>query len=253
MMTTSQPILFLDLHGVLVNTSKIFESYKKLTVDHLIDDFGLSHAEAEQRYDTALKYWEEVAFNYLRNPSKKKVGPQFLHFLENCDAIFPKMLYKDLSIPNNCKIIRSRPFEFSIASQVEALYPEVRGTLETLYEHGYEMHVASSSFSGHIRGILQANNIDEFFESIIGFDTVAATKHTLKYYKKMLNDAQANPQRSVMIGNSMHEVLKPRLLGMRTVHINRERQVPLDVRKKADFSISDLSPLPEHLDVMQLF
>ncbi|MHA2100615.1 MAG: hypothetical protein ACW99A_18220, partial [Candidatus Kariarchaeaceae archaeon] len=81
-----------------------------------------------------------------------------------------------------------------------------------------------------------------------GFDTLAATKHTLKYYKGMAKKINASPQSCIMIGNSMHEILKPRKLKMKTVHINRERKVPFDVRKLADLSLDNLSTLPEHLD-----
>lgn len=249
-METAQHVLFIDLHGVLVQTPVIFERYKEITVDHLIDNFNLSREEATTRYEQSMKKWEKEAFSYLRDPRTKKVGVQFLEFLDECDALFPSLLYEGLDGMGSCQDVRSRPFEFSVASQVRALYPEVKETLNRLKDLNYRMYVASSSHSSHILGILEANDIGDYFDKVFGFDTLAATKHTLKYYKEMLNVAKVRPKASVMIGNSMHEVLKPRRLGMLTIHINRERKVPMDVRRKADFSITDISSLPSRLDVI---
>ncbi|MHA2251659.1 MAG: HAD family hydrolase [Candidatus Kariarchaeaceae archaeon] len=248
----SQPVLFIDLHGVLVNTPKIFDEYRRITVEHLIKHFPLNQEDSEKRYDRALALWEKEAFDYLRNPLKKKVGKEFLDFLENCDKLFPRLLYEGLDIDPNCKELRTRPFEYAVASKVEALYPEVLDTLQHLINQGYEMYVASSSHSSHIDGIMDANNLNPFFEKTYGFDTVAATKHTLKYYKNMLSRVRINPKSSVMVGNSMHEILKPRKLGMKTIHINRERKVPQDVRRLADRSLKNLSALPAHLDTLQI-
>lgn len=240
------------MHGVLVQTPLIFEEYRKITVEHLIDHFELSQKASEERYDRALKLWEDTAFEYLRNPMTKKVGDDFLNFLESCDKLFPKYLYEDLDISPNCAALRKRPFEYRVARKIPALYPEVEAVLETLKKHGYEMYVASSSHSSHIKGVIEANSLDKYIKSYYGFDTLAATKHTVKYYKGMVDHVKATPQSCVMIGNSMHEILKPRKLKMKTVHINRERKVPFDVRKLADFSLENLTSLPEHLDSLMM-
>ncbi|MHA2504256.1 MAG: HAD family hydrolase, partial [Candidatus Kariarchaeaceae archaeon] len=209
-MSSSQPILFLDLHGVLVQTPQILEDYRRITVQHQIDHFQLAEDDAMNRYDHAMEMWEKKAFGYLRNPSKKKVGPEFLDFLEWCDKLFPKYLYEGMEINQECPDLRTRPFEYIVASQIEALYPEVLSTLAHLKEHGYRMYVASSSHSSHIEGIVEANGLDDYIDGIFGFDTVAATKHTMKYYKDMISQTEAEAQYCFMIGNSMHEVLKPR-------------------------------------------
>ncbi len=249
----SQPVLFIDLHGVLVNTPRIFDEYKRITVEHLVNHLNLSQKDAEDRYDGALALWEKEAFDYLRNPTKRKIGREFLEFLERCDRLFPQFLYEGLEIDPTCEDLRSRPFEFSIASKVKALYPEVLDILGQLKKQGYEMHVASSSHSSHIKGIIAANDLNDYIDSFYGFDTLAATKHTLKYYRQMLHRVKTSPKSSVMIGNSIHEILKPRKLGMKTIHINRERKVPYDVRKLADLSLKNLSLLPTHLDSLQIY
>ncbi|MDH5401884.1 MAG: HAD family hydrolase [Candidatus Heimdallarchaeota archaeon] len=251
-MSSDQPVLFIDLHGVLVNTPIIFEEYRRITIEHLMTHFGLNEISAKRRYDTAMEIWEKYAFDYLRDPTKEKVGSKFLEFLEFCDKIFPQTLYQDLKISADCTELRTRPFEFSVAQKVKALYPEVKDTLNRLIAHGYDMHVASSSHSSHIKGILKGNDIEEYFGNVFGFDTVAATKHTLKFYKKMLSKVNADPKTSIMIGNSMHEVIKPKKIGMLTIHINRERKVPLNIRKMANYSLMDIASLPIHLDTIQI-
>jgi FMN phosphatase YigB (HAD superfamily) len=114
------------------------------------------------------------------------------------------------------------------------------------------MYVASSSHSSHIQGIVEANGLDQYIQDFFGFDQIAATKHTTKYYRELVELAGAEPELSIMIGNSMHEILKPRKLGMHTIHVNRERKVPQEVRKLASRSINDLMSLPAHLDQLQI-
>lgn len=247
----SEPVLFLDLHGVLVQTQVVFDRYKELTVDHLINNFSLSEEDAMSRYDQAFQLWETTAFDYLKNPFKKKMGKEFLSFLEYCDKLFPQYLYQDLDT-EECQDLRTRPFEYKIAAKVPSLYPEVAQTLKNLSSNGYPMYIASSSHSSHVRGMIESNNLDQYIEGYFGFDTLAATKHTLKYYRNMLKRASADAGSSFMIGNSIHEVLKPRKLGMKTIHINRERKVPHDVKKLADKSINDLQSLPILLDSIQI-
>jgi hypothetical protein len=41
-------------------------------------------------------------------------------------------------------------------------------------------------------------------------------------------------------------------LGMRTIHIDRERKVPHDIRRLADRSLKNLTSLPSHLDNLQI-
>ena len=128
----------------------------------------------------------------------------------------------------------------------------MRETLEKLHDQGYAMYVASSSHSSHIHGVLDANKIRHFFDDVIGFDSVAATKHTMNYYKAMLLSTNSKAKERIIMGNSMHEVLKRKKLGMKTIHINRERRVPMEIRKMADLSLADISLLPIHLDVIEL-
>jgi FMN phosphatase YigB (HAD superfamily) len=242
-------VLFVDLHGVIVNTPKIFDLYEKLTKEHLIELFGLGENEAEKRYDNAHKTWKESAYNYLKNPNTSKTGKKFLEFLKRCDQEYTDKLYKDLDIKGvNEDKLRTKPFEYNISIKIQALYPEVRETLEGLQDAGYILHMASSSHTSHIKGILRANMIEHYFETIIGFDTVASTKHTFAFYKQMLRQTGAKADESVMLGNSIHEIIKPRKLGMYTVHINRERQVPSEIKKMANLSFKDLKPLGDKLE-----
>ncbi len=239
--------LYFDLHGVLADSDKITEEYRRVTIKHLIEDFGLSEAEASRRYDRALKEWERVAFGYLKRNGTPKTGRPLIQRIDEYDTYFVERLYRRLNPPKNPKIVRTRPWEFSIASKIDAIYPEVPQVLEQLKKMGYKMHVASSGHTSHVRGILVGGGIDQYFDSILGIDVVQATKHTKLFYVRMLKLTGGEPETSLLIGNSPAEIIYPPRIGLRTIHINRERHVTQDLREQAFLSLPDISYLPELL------
>ena len=242
-------VIFVDLHGVIVNSKLIFQKYRMLTIQHLMDDFNLIEKKATERYDMAYSTWERKAYRFLKDNDMPKTGAKFLKFLDETDEVFSSCLYSGLDT-SECDedVLRHRPFEYNVACKIEALYPEVRKALNSLADEGYVLHVASSNFSGHVKGILRANMIEHLFDSVIGFDDVASTKHTLEFYTRMLKQTGTSPKDAIMLGNSFHEILKPRKLGMKTVHVNRERRVPRDVQKLATLRIKNLRSLPVKLE-----
>ncbi len=242
-------VIFVDLHGVIVNSKLIFQKYRQLTIRHLMDDFDLQEESATQRYDSAYSTWETKAYSFLKDSKTPKEGEKFLDFLRKNDEVFSECLYSGLDTSDvEDGNLRHKPFEYNVACRIEALYPEVRDILNELTEEGYVLHAASSNFSGHIKGILRANMIEHLFDSVIGFDDVASTKHTLQFYKRMLKQTRTAPSEAIMLGNSLHEILKPRRLGMTTVHVNRERKVPHDVQRLATIRLRNLRSLPLKLE-----
>lgn len=236
--------LFFDLHGVLANSRIIYHEYKKITVRHLMKDFHLSFHDAQARYDRALKSWEDKAFSYLRSQGTPKVGMALKKKIDEFDHFFVQALYDGLIINGQKKRIRTRPYEYKIARKIVAIYPEVKKVLQDLEDRGFVMHVASSSHSSHVRGILEGGGIEEFFSRVMGIDTLNATKHTTEYYQNMIRLTHANPKYSFLIGNSIAEIIYPPKIHLKTIHVNRERKVPPDIKKLAYKTIDNLTQLP---------
>ena len=237
--------LFFDLHGVLANSRIIYNEYRKITVRHLMKDFRLSLPEARKRYDRALRSWEDKAFSFLRSQGTPKVGIALKKKIDEFDHFFVQALYNGLIINGQKKRMRTRPYEYKVARKIVAIYPEVKKVLQDLEDRGFVMHVASSSHSSHVRGILEGGGIEEFFSRVMGIDTLNATKHTTEYYQNMLRLTHANPKYSFLIGNSIAEIIYPPKINLKTIHVNRERKVPADIKMKAHKIIDNLTQLPE--------
>lgn len=240
--------IFIDLHGVLANTAALSKQYETITTDHLVTLFNLTEEDAGRRYSSARFRWKEDAINYLKNPKTPKSGDDFMEFFNACDAQFAKYLYEGLDTSSFSEsLLRTKPFEYAVSCHINALYPEVREALEQLSGLGYELHAASSSHSSHVKGFLRGNLIEHYFETITGFDTVEATKHTYAFYQRMLEQAGVEPEDAIMLGNSLQEIIKPRKIGMITVHVKRERYVPHEIQKLATLIVKNLRPIPDQL------
>ena len=239
--------LYFDLHGVLADSDVITSEYRRITIEHLVRDFGLTIEEATRRYDNALAEWERVAFSWLRRNGTPKTGRPLIQRIDEFDTYFVERLYQGLPPPKNPSLIRTRPWEYSVASKINAIYPEVPRVLKKLKEMGYVMHVASSGHTSHVKGILVGGGIIQYFGKVLGIDVVQATKHTKLFYVRMLKLTNSEPSTSILIGNSPAEIIYPPRIGLRTIHINREREVTRDLREQALLSLPDISYLPKIL------
>ncbi len=108
------------------------------------------------------------------------------------------------------------------------------------------MHIASSASSQHIEGVITRNNLRRFFTKIIGYDTVEAPKKAQsgRYFKTMLERTNANPARSIFVGDSVNEANLANKAGMKFIMIWRKQTPSKQVNITQNYKIlSNLSTL----------
>ncbi|MFX1256137.1 MAG: HAD family hydrolase, partial [Promethearchaeota archaeon] len=104
----------------------------------------------------------------------------------------------------------------------EILTPKTKEILEKLKVGGYQLYIASSAHTRHIRGILEGTGILNYFIQIYGFNNVGFMKSDKRFFQAIIVSLGNSPTECVMIGNSAQEILFSKDLGIKTILIKHE-------------------------------
>jgi len=100
------------------------------------------------------------------------------------------------------------------------LYPSVLETLKTLQRRGYRLAIASNKPVAFIEPILQALQIDEFFEYHLGGDSLAQKKPDPLPLVHLLKELAVEVEASVMVGDSRNDILVANAVNMESVAVS---------------------------------
>lgn len=86
------------------------------------------------------------------------------------------------------------------------LYPGVVSALDTLAEQGFTLAVCTNKMQDHSRQLLDALGILDRFAALAGRDTYPVYKPDPRHLTLVIADAQGDPQRAVLVGDSKTDV-----------------------------------------------
>ncbi len=109
------------------------------------------------------------------------------------------------------------------------------------------MHIASSASSRHVKGAIVLHNLNDFFKGLIGYDTVRAPKKASSgiYFKNMLQIANADPSRSIFVGDSIEEANLANKFGMEYIMVWRDSpfKEPRNMEFRIIRNLTELLPI----------
>ena len=211
----NKPTILFDLDGTLLNTdSAIIETYSELF----------------EKYDKKDNFTKEKQFQVL-GPALKD---QFPIFFPNLDV---DMLIKEY-IEINHKLHKTHV----------TLMPDVYETISELHKEGYQLGIISSKRVDGIELGLNQFNMKEFFDVIIGVDSVENAKphkESMIKAKQLLNKGLDN---TIYIGDTNHDILCGKNAGAFTIgYVNhKERQQQL-IDAKPNRLITNINELKDIL------
>ncbi|MBP1969412.1 pyrophosphatase PpaX [Virgibacillus natechei] len=162
-------ILF-DLDGTLIDTNElIFASF-----DHTFKQYNLSFTR------------EELAeFN----------GPPLIETLKKIDPVRAENMiatYREHNHANHDKYVTA--------------FPQVTDTIYQLKSKGIKLGIVSTKMSEAVKMGLALTELDTFFESVITLDDVTQAKPHPEPIWKALEDLQADPATTLMVGDNHHDI-----------------------------------------------
>lgn len=101
------------------------------------------------------------------------------------------------------------------------LFPDAKRCIERLSAKGRSMGIVSNSYESHILEILSKLGVLELFSSIVGYDRVSFPKPDPEPVLLCMSEMNADPERSVMIGDSRNDILSGEHAGIDAILISR--------------------------------
>lgn len=96
-------------------------------------------------------------------------------------------------------------------------YPGVRAALEALRGAGWRLAVCSNKPEGLSRALLEALQLDGFFEEVAGGDSFPSKKPDPAHPLALLETLGAKPEQAVLLGDGRNDLLAARAAGIAEV------------------------------------
>ena len=97
------------------------------------------------------------------------------------------------------------------------------GAIEILeyLQYKYHLHIITNGFEEAQERKMQNSKIRSYFKTVTNSEMVGVKKPNPKIFNYALNSAEANPNESIMIGDSLEaDIAGAQKVGMRTIHFD---------------------------------
>ena len=222
----------------LWNTLISYKDYASLRIAYLTallhkEKLGHKREVVRQAYTSVQDYWR-------LNPLKEH---RFVPAKDRVEMILRKLGVK---VDQDVRLAIVRYFEEVLLEDPPTLHDGVKVTLESLYGK-YPIGLISDSglTPGRIlRRVLAVRGILKFFRFTIFSDEVGYNKPNPIIFKQALKLLGAQPKEIIHVGDLPEtDITGAKRMGMLTVWINRDEEVPLDKSFCPDYQIDQLPEL----------
>ena len=103
---------------------------------------------------------------------------------------------------------------------VPSYVPSILSRIKSRFKLGL---ITNFTYAAAARSILQTNNLEDFFDSIVVSDEVGWRKPHPNIFRKFLNDVSANPAESFFVGDDVrYDVIGSKRVGMKAILLQSE-------------------------------
>ncbi|WP_340074354.1 YjjG family noncanonical pyrimidine nucleotidase [Leptobacterium sp. I13] len=218
-------------------------------LDHTLWDFEKNSAitfnkilkthKVNLKVQEFLEAYAPINFKYWKAYREEKIPKEVLRYKRLKDT-FDEFSYK---IDDELIHILSDEYIKELPHQ-NHLFNNTIVILEYLKNSGYDLHIITNGFEEVQEGKLRKAAIMGFFTHVINSEMVGVKKPNPKIFEFALEKAIVDPEKSVMIGDSLEaDIIGAKNVGMHTIHFNSNKE------KKHDHCIivDDLIEIKEFL------
>ncbi|NRB58373.1 MAG: noncanonical pyrimidine nucleotidase, YjjG family [Winogradskyella sp.] len=221
--------VFFDLDHTLWD----FDKNSGLTFEKI---FRINNIDVELR--TFLDVYEPINFNYWKLYREERVTKSALRYGRLKDAFDAVGVYvSDFQI---------NQLSVAYIDYLTTFNHLFDGTIEILeyLKHKYELHIITNGFEEAQERKMKNANIKHYFKTITNSEMVGVKKPNPKIFNFALDLANATPEESIMIGDSLEaDIQGADNIGMKTIHFDYK-----DVTNNHDFKrVIDLKSLINYL------
>jgi len=214
MCSLSIEVVLWDWNGTLLDDG----AFGLQIINGLLEERGMripSKEEHGQLFDfPVIRYYERLGFDFTKEPFEV-VSQQFI------DAYYAG--------------VESCP-----------LRPGSRAVLDSLREAGYRQTILSASKQEHLEGLIAHFGLEEYFEELLGIDSVHAPGKTARGCG-WIEKTGIDPQKVVLIGDTLHDAEVADRMGIHGLLLDGGHHPATRLREAGKPILSDIRELPEML------
>jgi len=220
--------VFFDLDHTLWD----FDKNSGLTFEKI---FKLNNIEI--KLDDFLKVYEPINLNYWKLYREEQVSKNALRYGRLKEA-FDAIEYKI----EDATIHKLSEGYISHLSSFNNLFDNTIETLNYL-KNKYKLHIITNGFEEAQEKKMQTSKIRDYFVTVTNSEMVGVKKPNPKIFNFALNLANAKPNESIMIGDSLEaDIEGARHIGMDTIHFDYKNKYQHNYKR-----ITNLKSIINHL------
>ncbi len=241
-------VVFLDLHGVLVDSAALGPQYGEAQARLLAARYGGQVADWIAARRRVAGHWQE---NWADLDLAGPAGADAL--LEGWTRNLLDNL-REMGIQEDPETVRRLAPELSyqVTRQCAVHYGEVPGCLRRLRGRGLILAVLSNAHSSHVRGVLEGSDLMQYVDYAWGPDSLDLGTKNVEAYRRALAIIGVPATACLVADDNAAGIRAARELGALTVLVDRpgarERPDKDQARRLAHLVVPDLTALLARLE-----
>ena len=122
-------------------------------------------------------------------------------------------------------------------------YPEVKECLESLKNKKIKIAILSNGTPDLLRGLVESNNIQNYFNDIMSIESVGVYKPDSRVYEMPIKKYDCEPKNICFMSSNTWDVSGGGVFGYNSIWVNRSNKVFDKLSYKPKFVINDLNEL----------
>jgi len=122
-------------------------------------------------------------------------------------------------------------------------YPEVKKCLESLKNKKIKIAILSNGTPDLLRGLVESNNIQNYFDDIMSIESVGVYKPDSRVYEMPIKKYDCEPKNICFMSSNTWDVSGGGVFGYNSIWVNRSNKVFDKLSYKPKFVINDLNEL----------
>ena len=122
-------------------------------------------------------------------------------------------------------------------------YPEVKECLESLKNKKIKIAILSNGTPDLLRGLVESNNIQNYFDDIMSIESVGVYKPDSRVYEMPIKKYDCEPKNICFMSSNTWDVSGGGVFGYNSIWVNRSNKVFDKLSYKPKFVINDLNEL----------
>ena len=218
----SELTIFLDYGGVMNDNAVRAVQYRRLVGEFFAPRLG-GDQESWARANWAIigdEPWLTVLRRFEEQP---QLGFQKFHEDYLCDWLRSMCDRVGVVFPDRAEAVSMATVATAyITRRVHSAFPGAVEAIRELHSSGHALHTASGSHSADLGGYMEAMGLTGMFGRLYGPNLVDMPKMGVAYYERIFADAGVEPNRALVVDDSVRSVAWARETSAQVVLVSKD-------------------------------